>query len=390
MPEPSPRPAPQPPGPPGFVELFESSLTALADRSAFRRAAARPCPSFGASAGLALAAGGASLAINLTHAFISSPGLLTQFSPAILAAIGAAALGLYACMLLVLSIMLYGIGNAVGGKGGFERGVQAAAMISVLGPVQMLCNWFPFAWILPALLAAWAAAGALEGLFNARPAPARALCAALAAGAIGLQFVGRTVADRARDAYAATRAMSETAGSSADLARSLSEIQQQAAAAGAQSGTEAPAIQTSGLDLLRLGGAAVAAVPVGSAEPAGPADRMPAGTPASMEAAAQALKTNAAGMLDALGPMLDMLANSNTTTPQQKADMKELKNLVSDLKGQLASGRRLDDAAFNAKMARYQQLMMHVMAGSLALPRAGAAQPAAKKSAIPSPPQDGR
>ncbi len=214
MPEPEPRPAPQPakastaPQAPGFGELFEQSLAAIVDPSVFRRAAERPAPSFGAAGGLALAAGAEALAINLAHAVVASPGLLQPLTPLILAAVGVAALGLYASVLLLLAVLLYGIGNGFGGKGEFERGLQAAAMISVLAPVQMLCNWFPAAWIVPALLAAWVAAGALENLFNVRPGPARTLCALLAAGAIGLQFAGRALADRARDAYAATQAAS--------------------------------------------------------------------------------------------------------------------------------------------------------------------------------------
>ncbi len=385
MPESQPRPAPQPPTPaappraPDFAELFETALAALVDPSVFRRLAARPSPSFGVSAGFALAAGGASLAINLAHALVSNPDLLRQFPPLMLAAVGGAALGLYASVLLLLSVMLYGLGNAFGGKGEFERGLQAAAMISALGPIQMLCSWFPAAWVLPALLAGWVAAGALEGLFGARPGPVRALCAALAAVAIGLQFAGRMLADRARDAYAATRTMTEAAGSSADLARSMAAFQQQAAAAmpapAGPAAASAPA-PASGRDLLRGGPSDDAASPAGPAAAPGqaPANAMPPG----VLAATQGLQANAAGMLDALTPLLAGLSANKNMTPLQKADMKELQNLVADIKTQLASGQPVDNAAFAAKMARYQQLLARVMAGGLSLAPPGASGPAAK------------
>jgi hypothetical protein len=232
MPEPESRPAPAtPPKPaspraPGFGELLEQSLLAVVDPSVFRRAAARPAPSFGVAGGLALAAGAATLAAGLAYAVISSPELLRRFTPPILAALGAAALGVYALLVLLFAAALYGIGKGFGGGGDFDRGLQAAAMISVLAPLQMLCNWFPFAWIAPALLAAWAAAGALEGLFDARPGPVRSLCVLLAAGGIGLQAAGRALTDRALGAYGAVQAAKETVAVNADLARSMSALAQ--------------------------------------------------------------------------------------------------------------------------------------------------------------------
>ncbi len=74
------------------------------------------------------------------------------------------------------------------------------------------------------------------------------------------------------------------------------------------------------------------------------------------------MQANAAGMLDALTPMLNMLANSKTMKPAQKADIKELQGLMQELKTQMISGKRMDNAVFAEKMARYQTLLMKVMA----------------------------
>ncbi|MFI5345357.1 MAG: hypothetical protein ACHQ51_03175, partial [Elusimicrobiota bacterium] len=338
----------------------------------FRAAAARPAPSFGAAGGLALAAGAASLAVNLAHGIVQSPDLLRRFPPLMMAAVAVAALGLYLSVLLLLAVMLYGLGNALGGKGAFDRGLQAAAMLSVLGPIQMLCNWFPFAWTIPAALAAWTAACALEGLFGSAPAPTRALCAVMGAAALGLQFAGRAVADRAREAYAATQVLSQAAGGDAELAKQMQALQQQAAAAAAampadpaSASAPAPAAPTSGLDLLK-----------------GPDDdaRGPSSAPepTAQQAAlqqAQGVQTHASGMLDALAPMLNNPALTKSMTPQQKAAMKELQSIIADTKGQLDAGRGVSDPAFAAKMQRIQQLTMQMMSAGLQTP-AGAAPPA--------------
>ena len=368
-PPPPPQPAPAPRAP-GFFELFEQSLEAIVDPSVFRRAAERPAPSFGAAAGLALAAGAAALAVNLVHAFISSPGLLGRFSPAVQAAVGVAALGFYSCLMLLLAAALYGIGRGFGGKGEFDRGLQAAAMISVLAPVQMLCNWFPIAWIVPALLAAWVAAGALEGLFNARPGPARALCALLAAAAIGLQAAGRALTDRAIAVYGETQAVKTALipepNGLVSMAAGPPHAENAAAAA-----VSAP-VATSGLDLLR-GGPPEGEAGVESQQPAPSAPAQGVSSPA-MAANMQAMQANAAGMLDALTPMLNMLQKSSKMGPQQKADVKELQGLMQELKTQMVSGKKMDDSAFKEKMSRYQSLLMKVMAYSAPAPSAAPAR----------------
>jgi hypothetical protein len=351
------KPAP-PAGPPGLGALFESAVTAAYDPSEFRRAAARPAPGFGAAGGLALAAGAAALGINWAHAVVSNPGFIQRFSPPILAAVAVAALGLYSSLLLILAVLLYAMGNGCGGKGGFERGLQAVAMLSILVPLQMLCNWFPLAWIVPALLAGWVASGALEGLFLAPAGPARAICAVLAAGAIGLQFVGREMADRARDAYALAQPVAGAADEQAKLASELRAVQdrtqdiQSALSASAAAPASSPA-PVSSLDLLRGGLDSVAAQPQNAAPAA-----------AAIAAPPPALASSAAGMLDAVAPLLASIAASKNATPEMKADFKELNGLIGDLKGQLASGKPVDRAVFAQKMARYQQLLVKVMTES--------------------------
>jgi hypothetical protein len=366
LPSPAPKDPPPPAQPPGFGELFELSLTAPFNPAVFRAAAARPAPSFGTAGGLALAAGAASLAVNLAHGIVQSPDMLQRFPPAMMAAVGVAALGLYMSVLLLLAVMLYGLGNALGGKGNFDRGLQAAAMISVLWPVQMLCNWFPWAWILPSALAAWIAACALEGLFGAAPSSARALCAALAAATIGLQYAGRVVADRARDAYAASRVLTQAAGADSELARQMKAFQQQAAAAAAAvapaTSASAPATATSGLDLLK-----------GPDDGAPPAAAAPPMTPQAALQQVKGIQNGAAGMLDAMAPILNNPALTKNMTPQQKASLKELQDVMADMKNQISAGRNISDPAFAEKMQRIQQLSMALLSAGLQVPPAGAA-----------------
>ena len=359
---PAPPPDQSAPSAPGFAEILEQSLAAVVDPGVFRRAAGRPAPSLGVSVAFALAAGAASLLISLAHALVSNPGFVQQASPIALTAEAAVILVLYAGATLLLAAVLYGAGNVFGGKGEFARGLQAAAMISALGPVQMLCNWFPLAWIVPALLAAWVAAGALAELFGARPWPARALCAALAVGALGLQAAGRAFTERTKEADAVTQAAQNTAIATEELSRSMAEFSRQAGT-GVAGGPAlaAPAPAASGLDLLR-----------------GPSNEAPAGAlalaqtrtiPAAMAAPAQGLQPNVLGMLDAVAPMIEMLANTKNMPPEQKADLQELKSTIIELKSQISSGKKIDNAVFAERMARYQKLVMKLMAGGLAPPQ---------------------
>src|SRR6185312_1441746 len=174
--------------------------------------------------------------------------------------------------------------------------------------------------------------------------------------------------------------------------RSVSTLAQQAASAAASmpaAPASAPGPATSGLDLLR--GPADDGGPVAANYPsaiAAPAPASPAALPAGgrqLDASSKAMENNAAGMLDAMTPMLNMLTASPSLKPEQKADIKALQGMMGELKTDMASGKKLDDAVYHEKMRRYQALLMKVMAESAAAP-AGAGPRA-------SPPQnvkDGR
>lgn len=340
-------PAAAPPTAPGLGELFEQSLLALGlAPSVFAAAALRPAPSFGAAAGLALVSGAAALAVNLAHGFASNPDLLQSFPLPLVAVVAAAAFGLYSSLILLLAILLYGLGRSLGGSGDFDRALQGAAAVSLLAPVQALCNWFPFVWALPAVLAAWVAAGALVGLFKTRPFPARAACAVLAGLALGLQYAGRAFSSRAGQTYAITR-------------MTRADVQPQAPEPDGAPAAPAPAAAgTSGLDLLR--GPAGESLAPEAAQPA---------TPAAMMKDAAEIQQNASDMLGNLAPMLQSSAVNKNLSPAQQADMKTLQALMKDLQARMQPGApRLSEAEQAKRMALIQQMTMHMMSSALQAP----------------------
>lgn len=349
MPEDTPAAAPPatPATAPGLTELFEQSLMSLAlAPSVFGAAALRPAPSFGAAAGLILASGAAALAVGLG----TNQDFLQRFPPAMIAVMAAAALGIYASLLLLFAVLLYGLGRSLGGTGDFDRALQAAAAVSLLTPLQAICGGFPVVWALPPVAAAWVAAGALEKLFKADPVPVRAACALLAAAAIGLQFAGKLFIGRAGQAYALTQTASQAMRLNDELVR-----QMQAMPAPDAAGVTAPAATgTSGLDLLR-----------------GPEDDAPASPPVAAAPAAPAqdtaqLEQHASDMLTSLTPMLETAAASGKLSPQQKSDMKELQKLMKDLQEQMKPGaKRLSPAEEAKNMAQIQQMTMRMMSMSM-------------------------
>lgn len=338
--------APPPPPPavaPGMAELFEQSLLALARApSVFAAASLRPAPSFVAAAGLALASGAAALAVGLGSNLV----FLQRFPPPMIATMAAAALGIYASLLLLFAVLLYGLGRSLGGSADFDRALQGAAAVSLVTPLQAVGGGFPIVWALPPMLAAWVAAGALEGLFKTRPFPARAACALLALVAIGLQFAGRVFVERAGRAYALTQAAASTVKSNDDLLRRIQAVQSQAVS------MPGPASAgTSGLDLLR-----------------GPEDAAPPGpaavedSPAALMKDAAEVRQNASQMLGSIAPMLDSAAASKKLTPQQKSDMKDLQALMKDLQAQMQPGApRLSAAEQAQRMARIQQMTLRML-----------------------------
>jgi hypothetical protein len=363
-PAPAPKPAPQAaakaeaPKPPGFGEFFEQSLLAPFQPAVFARAALRPAPSFGTSLGLALTAGAAAEAVQFVYAAISRPGFLQSFPPPLVAAVGVAALGVYGSLFLLAAVLFYGLGNALGGKADFDRGLQAAAAVSLLIPVQMLCNWFPLAWVLPALVAAWTAAGALEGLFGARRGPVRAMCAVLALFAIGLQAGARLLSGRAVEAARPAVEAAQDARAAADLQRQMEEFQRNVSPV-VQPAAGAP----SSLDLLR---GPEGETPADAGAPAGAV--APPATPEQASERAHSLDAGAVGMLDALKPILNNPALMKNLPPQARKDLVELQALMDETRAQAASGRQVSDAEQNARMRRIQQLTMHLMTSGLMTP----------------------
>lgn len=339
--------APKPAAAPGFGECLEQSLRAFAVApSVFAAAALRPAPSLGVVLGLTLAGGSTALAL----ALLSDLGFAARVSAAMTAVLAAAALAVYASLLLLAALLLYGLGRALGGAGDFDRALQAAAALSLLAPLQALCNWLPQAWPAPTLLAAWVAAGALEGLFKAKPLAARAACSLLAAGALCVQFAGRVFVERAAQTYAARRDMAAAVMSNADISRRIQAVSEQAAPVPA-----APAGAVLGLDLLR--GPAGEDAPSAQGEaPAPPAQRQ-----------AAALNRSAIGMLDAVTPLLSSVALNKNMSAQQKADMKELQDLLQEMRSQMSSPvRSLSDQEQARRMAKIQQLTLRLMAAGAA------------------------
>ncbi len=346
------RPEESPACAPAVAELCEQSLRALVHApSVFAAASLRPAPSFGAAAGLALAAGAAALAVNLTHGFAANPDFLQRFPPLMIAVMAVAALGLYTSLILLLAVLLYGLARALGGTGDFDRALQAAAALSPAAPLQALCNWWPIAWALPTLLAAWVAAGALEGLFKTKPMATRAACALLAAAAIGLQFVGRVFVERAGRAYALTLAAGQALGTNEDLLRRIRAVEMEAIpASGLPSGGTPAATAPSGLDLLRG--------PQGTQ----PAPAVLEASPAAVTRDAADVQQNASAMLGVLAPMLDNVAASRKMSSRQKSDMKDLQALMKDLQAQLQPGAaRLSNAEQAKRMAKIQQMTLRMM-----------------------------
>ncbi|MFI5348296.1 MAG: hypothetical protein ACHQ2Z_02025 [Elusimicrobiota bacterium] len=187
------------------------------------------------------------------------------------------------------------------------------------------------------------------------------LCGLFAFAAIGVKLAGRAAVDRDLGPLGAAPAPKDASDATDHADPSISALTQQAQAVSAAAAAVTAPPAASGLDLLRGPSESDAYAPQGAPSPSA----APQGGPApALAASVQAMQANAAGMLDALTPMLNMLQSSSKMGPQQKADVKELQGLMQELKTQMVSGKRMDDAVFKEKMIRYQTLLMKVMANS--------------------------
>ena len=360
-------PPPDAPAPvaPGIGELFERALQGLVmGRSAFAPLAERPAPSYGTMTVLALGFAVAGMTLSAALTAVSDPAKLGSYPLWFYAAVTAAAVGISLAWLLLSSAVLFGLGKALGGDGGFEHGYLAAAMLFALAPVQALASLFPLAWVAPSVLFAWAGAGALSGLLRANFTGALAACAMLAGLSLAGQAVARAAYAKSQEVATQAQAMlsaGETAGQAAVLMQALQQAQAQAQTS-PPPGAGAPA--ASSLDMLRP--------PEEAGAPEAPPDAQ-----AALLKQGDALRVNAEGMIGSILPMLENPAVTKNLDAQGKADMKELRDLLADLKSKSAAGT-IDSRYHTEMMQKIQALSMRVMMAGMRAPAAPAA-PGKKK-----------
>ena len=364
MSETAPQPAAPPPVAPGLGELFERSLQGLVmGRSAYSPLAERPAPGYGAMTLLAVLYAVAGLSFSAALTAVSDPRQLGAYPPWMYAVVGAAALGVSLAWLLLSSAVLFGLGKALGGDGGFERGYQAAAMLFALAPVQALASMFPLAWVAPSVLFAWAGAGAMSGLLRANFAGAMAACAMLGGLSVAGQAVARAAYAKSQEVVAQSQALLQ-AGEAAGQAAVLMQALQQVPSSPPPVDGAAPA---SSLDMLRV-----------PEEAGAPAEGPTPAAQAALLKQGDALRVNAEGMIESILPMLENPAITKNLDAQGKADMKEMRDLLADIKKKSAAGT-IDSRYHTEMLQKIQALSMRVMMSSMRAPAAPAAPPASGK-----------
>ncbi len=348
-----------PPVAPSLGELFERSLSGLLlGRSAFAPLAERPAPSYGAMTALALGFSVAGMALSAALTAVSDPAQLGAYPPWFYAAAVSAALGISLAGLLLSSALLYGLGKALGGDGGFERGYQAAAMLFALAPAQALASMFPLAWVAPSFLFVWTGAGALSGLMRANFAGAMAACAMLGALSVGTQAVARAAYVKSREVAAQAQAVMNAGQAATHAAQLMQALQTQQGFP--PEGAAAPAAGRSSLDLLSGPGDA------GEAPPA----QEKSADEALLEQG-DALRGSAEGMLESIMPMLSNPAIVKNLDAQGKADMKELHDIMTKLKSQSAS-KTINSRDHAEMMQKVQAITMRLMMSSMRAPASAA------------------
>ncbi len=363
-------PAPQAPK---LGELLELSLTALVGApGVFLRLAERPAPSPGASTVAALAWGAVFFTLNLVHLGLSQPALLKAYPEWMIGVVFLCGLGAWTALFLLGSSLVYGLGRALGAGGDFDRALLVTSVALVAAPVQALCSFFPMAWALPALLAAWILAAGISSQFKTDPWAARGVCAALAAGVLGAQYgVGVLVERYAGPARLAAFAVSGAPSPEqlSDLQKQMEQIQAAAhqAQASAQTAASSTATGRSGLDLLSGPGATekAASAPTQLEQLA------------SMSASGDAMNKSIIAMLSSMEPMLNNPVITQNMTLQQKSEFAELKQTLATMKAEMAAGTITSPHEQQAKMMRIQRLVMRMMSASMTMPKA--AVPEAKK-----------
>lgn len=354
---------------PALGELFELAFTALVNApGVFARLAARPSPRAAASLLVALAWGASYFALNLIHVAVAEPAMLQSFAPWKIAAVGVFGLGIWTALYLLGASLVFALGKALGSEGDFDRALLLAAVALAAAPVQALCSWFPMAWTVPALLAAWIASCGFAALFKADPWAARGVCAAFAAGVLALQYGAGLVVEKyaatAKAAAAAAQAV-PSADQLADLQKQMQQVQALAVDATQQASQAAAPQGQSSLDLLR------------GPEGTGPTAAGPtqAQQLAQMSAAGDAMNKSVLGMLDSMAPMLNNPAITQNMSLQQKSDYAELKGLIATLRSDMATGKRTSDQEQQARMLKIQQMTMRLMSAGMTMPKPSAPEP---------------
>ncbi len=352
--------APEPKAP-GIGELLELSLQALVNApGVFHRLAERPAPGPGASAAAALAWGAAFFALNLVHLGLSYPTMLQAYPPWMVGVVFVGGLVLWTALFLLGASLIYAAGRALGAGGDFDRALLVAAVALAAAPIQALCSFFPMAWTVPALLAAWILASGLSSQFKTDPWAARGVCAALAAAVLGLQFGTGVLVER----YAGPARLAASAAQGAPSPEQLNDLQKQleqmqTITQEAQAGAAAPPSQ-SGLDLL--------SGPAGTPQaPVAPTQREQL---AAMSAQGDAMNKSVLGMLNSVEPMLSNPAITQNMTALQKSEFAELKQHLAQMKADIAAGKVTTAAEQQAKMMRIQGLVMRMMSAGLTMPKA--------------------
>ncbi len=357
---------------PKLGELLELSLTALVGApGVFRGLAERPAPGPGASTVAALAWGAVFFALNLVHLGLSQPALLKAYPEWMIGVVFLCGLGVWTTLFLLGSSLVYGLGRALGAGGDFDRALLVTAVALVAAPVQALCSFFPMAWTIPALLAAWILAAGLSSQFKTDPWAARGICAVLAVGVLGAQYGVGVLVER----YAGPARLAASAVSGAPSPEQLEDLQKQveqiqAAALEAQASAQSTASGKpgrSGLDLLSGPGAEEKAA-------SAPTQREQL---ASMSASGDALNKSIIAMLNSMEPMLNNPAFTQNMTLQQKSEFAEFKQHLAVMKEEMAAGKITSPQEQQAKMMRIQGLMMRMMSAGMTMPKA--ATPEAKK-----------
>ena len=315
------------------------------------------------------------------HGAIANPALIQRFPPWPVGAIAFFGLSLWTALFLLGSSLVYGLGRALGSAGDFDRALLVTAITLTAAPVAGLCAWFPMAWVLPAVVAAWMLACGLSALFKPDPWAARGVCAVLAACVLALQYGAGLVVEK----YSAMAQMAAAAAQAAPSPNQFAELQQQMQQLQTITANmptsdpsqedspqgDSPKANRSSLDLLRAPDAEEQTETV-SAE----AKRQQL---AQMSASGDAMNKNMVAMLDSIAPLLNNPMISKNMTPQQQADFAELRKLMTEIKAGIAANTLTSAHEQQAKMMKLQQIVMRMMSAGMTMPKQQLAPPPGAK-----------